>query len=65
MFEEANGGTVFLDEIGDMSYMSQSKLLRFLEEKTSRRIGGNKDIKVEVRVIAATNRDLKKLVREE
>jgi DNA-binding NtrC family response regulator len=62
LLEEAGGGTVFLDEIGDMTPYLQGKLLRFLEEKTFRRVGGNQDIKVDVRVIAATNRDLKKLV---
>jgi DNA-binding NtrC family response regulator len=64
LFELAQGGTIFLDEIGDMSLYLQSKLLRFLEEKTFRRVGGQGDIKVDVRVIAATNRDLKKLVEK-
>lgn len=64
LFELAQGGTIFLDEIGDMSLFLQSKLLRFLEEKTFRRVGGLCDIKVDVRVIAATNRDLKKLVEK-
>jgi DNA-binding NtrC family response regulator len=64
LFELADGGTIFLDEIGDMSLYLQSKLLRFLEEKTFRRVGGQGDIKVDVRVIAATNRDLKKLVEK-
>jgi DNA-binding NtrC family response regulator len=63
-FEEGNGGTVFLDEIGDMTLYLQSKLLRFLEEKTFQRVGGTRDIRVDVRVIAATNKDLKKLVAE-
>lgn len=62
LLELADRGTVFLDEIGDMSMYLQSKLLRFLEEKTFRRVGGQKDIRVDVRVISATNKDLKKLV---
>jgi transcriptional regulator with PAS, ATPase and Fis domain len=64
LFEVAQAGTLFLDEIGDMSFYLQSKLLRFLEEKALRRVGGQKDIFVDVRVIAATNRDLKKLVEK-
>ena len=64
LFEVAAVGTVFLDEIGDMTPYLQSKLLRFLEEKTFRRVGGQKDIQVDVRVIAATNKDLKKLVEK-
>src|SRR5262245_3308917 len=64
LFELGDGGTVFLDEIGDMSLYLQAKLLRFLEEKTFRRVGGQKDIRVELRVIAAANRDLKKLVEK-
>lgn len=62
LLEIANGGTAFLDEIGDMSLMLQPKLLRFLEEKKFRRVGGTYDIRVEVRVIAATNRNLGELV---
>ena len=58
LFETADGGTVFLDEIGEMMPGLQSKLLRFLEEKTSKRVGGLVDVRVDVRVIAATNRDL-------
>ena len=54
----ADGGTVFLDEIGEMVPALQAKLLRFLEEKTFKRVGGSADIRVDVRVIAATNRDL-------
>jgi DNA-binding NtrC family response regulator len=58
LFETADGGTVFLDEIGEMVPGLQAKLLRFLEEKTFKRVGGSADIKVDVRVIAATNRNL-------
>jgi DNA-binding NtrC family response regulator len=62
LFEVAQSGTVFLDEIGDLSLPLQSKLLRFLEDRSFRRVGGQKDITVDVRVIAATNKDLKKQV---
>jgi DNA-binding NtrC family response regulator len=58
LFETADGGTVFLDEIGEMTLALQSKLLRFLEEKTFKRVGGLTDVRVDVRVVAATNRDL-------
>ena len=64
LFETAEGGTVFLDEIGDMSLNLQAKLLRFLEEKSFRRLGGTHDIEVKIRIIAATNRDLRALVKE-
>jgi len=64
LFELANNGTVFLDEIGDMSATLQAKLLRALEERTFRRVGGSQDIKVDVRIIAATNRPLEKLIEE-
>jgi DNA-binding NtrC family response regulator len=64
LFETADGGTVFLDEIGEMTVGLQAKLLRFLEEKTFKRVGGLADIRVDVRVIAATNRDLEKEVSE-
>jgi two-component system response regulator AtoC len=63
LLEVANGGTVFLDEIGDMGAQLQSKVLRFLEEKAFKRVGGSADIRVDVRVIAATNRDLEKMAR--
>jgi DNA-binding NtrC family response regulator len=63
LFESADGGTVFLDEIGEMVPLLQAKLLRFLEEKTFRRVGGSTDLKVDVRIIAATNRNLEEEVR--
>lgn len=63
-FEQANKGTLFLDEVGDMSPMTQSKLLRVLQERTLERVGGNETISVDVRVIAATNHDLEELVAE-
>ena len=59
-FEIANGGTLFLDEIGDMSLSAQAKVLRALQENKIVRVGGDKEIKVDVRIIAATNKDLKK-----
>ncbi len=59
-FEQANGGTLFLDEVGDMSLSAQAKVLRALQEHKISRVGSDKDIKVDVRVIAATNKDLKK-----
>ncbi|MCQ2146832.1 MAG: sigma-54 dependent transcriptional regulator [Bacteroidales bacterium] len=59
-FEQADGGTLFLDEIGDMSLPAQAKVLRVLQEKKLSRVGSDKDIEVDVRVIAATNKDLKK-----
>ncbi len=58
-FEEASGGTLFLDEVGDMSAAAQAKVLRALQENRITRVGGNKDIKVDVRVVAATNKNLK------
>jgi len=64
-FEQANGGTVLLDEIGDMSLRTQSKVLRALEEQEFTRVGGKDPIKVDVRVIAATNKDLRREVQEE
>ena len=59
-FEAANGGTIFLDEIGDMSLSAQAKVLRALQESRIQRVGSDKDIKVNVRVVAATNKNLKK-----
>ncbi|OOG77753.1 sigma-54 dependent transcriptional regulator [Algoriphagus sp. A40] len=59
-FEQAQGGTLFLDEIGDMSLSAQSKVLRALQENLINRVGSDRDIKVDVRVLAATNKDLKK-----
>ena len=64
LLELADGGTVFLDEIGDMTANLQAKLLRFLEEKTFRRVGASKDLSVDLRVIAATNRNLKSMVKQ-
>jgi transcriptional regulator with PAS, ATPase and Fis domain len=60
----ADGGTVFLDEIGDMKPFLQSKILRVLENQTFMRVGGEREIKVDVRIVAATNRDLEELVKE-
>jgi DNA-binding NtrC family response regulator len=64
LFEAADGGTLFLDEIGELSPVLQAKLLRVLEDQVIRRVGGVRDIQVDVRVIAASNRDLEKAVRE-
>jgi transcriptional regulator with PAS, ATPase and Fis domain len=64
LLESADGGTVFLDEIGEMVPALQAKLLRFLEEKTFKRVGGSADLHVDVRVIAATNRNLQEEVRQ-
>jgi len=63
-FEAANGGTIFLDEIGDMSLSAQAKVLRALQENRISRVGSDKDIKVNVRVVAATNKDLKTEIAE-
>ncbi|UMB61377.1 sigma-54 dependent transcriptional regulator [Lutibacter sp. A80] len=63
-FEAANGGTIFLDEIGDMSLSAQAKVLRALQENKISRVGSDKDIKVNVRVIAATNKNLKKEIED-
>jgi two-component system, NtrC family, nitrogen regulation response regulator NtrX len=63
-FELANGGTLFLDEIGDMSLSAQAKVLRALQENKINRVGGEKEIKVNVRIIAATNKDIQKEIQE-
>jgi two-component system nitrogen regulation response regulator NtrX len=63
-FEQADGGTLFMDEIGDMSLSAQAKVLRALQENKITRVGGDKDIKVNVRVLAATNKDLVKEIAE-
>ena len=63
-FEQADGGTIFLDEIGDMSLSAQAKVLRALQENIINRVGGDKDIKIDVRVIAATNKNLKQEIAE-
>ncbi len=63
-FEQADGGTIFLDEIGDMSVPLQAKLLRVLQEKTIQRVGGKENVPVNVRIIAATHRDLETAIRE-
>ena len=64
LFEVADGGTLFLDEIGELSPLLQAKLLRVLEDQVVRRVGGVRDLQVNVRVIAASNRDLERAVRE-
>ncbi len=64
LFEQANGSTLFLDEIGDLTQSTQAKLLRALQEKEVRRIGGNETIKLDVRIIAATNKKLEKEIEE-
>jgi two-component system response regulator PilR (NtrC family) len=64
LFEVADGGSIFLDEIGEMTPAMQVKVLRVIQEREFRRVGGTRDIKVDVRVIAATNRDLRKAVAE-
>ena len=64
LFEVANGGTIFLDEIGDTTPTIQVKLLRVIQEREFRRVGGNQDMKVDVRIVAATNRDLEKAVAD-
>src|SRR5204863_1699125 len=62
--EEADAGTMFLDEIGDMSRPLQAKLLRFLEDGSFSRVGGNEELRVDVRLIAATNRDIIEAIRQ-
>ena len=64
LFEQANGGTLFLDEIGELAPELQAKLLRVLQEKEIRRVGGNKTVKIDVRILAATNRNLEEEVRK-
>jgi len=64
LFEEANGGTIFLDEVGDMSLAMQAKLLRVIEDKEIRAVGSDKPKKIDVRIIAATHKDLEKAVKE-
>lgn len=61
-FEEADGGTIFLDEVGELSLSMQAKLLRVLQEKSFDRVGSNKTIQVNLRILAATNRDLREIV---
>jgi two-component system NtrC family response regulator len=63
-FEEADGGSIFMDEIGDISLSTQSKLLRAIQEKTFQRLGSNKTIETDCRILAATNRDLEKLIQD-
>src|SRR5439155_632422 len=63
-FEEANRGTIFLDEIGEMDMSMQSKLLRVLQEGAITRVGGNKEIKLDVRIVAATNKNLPQMVKD-
>ena len=63
-FEQCNGGTIFLDEVGDMSQLTQGKVLRLLQEQRFERVGGNKTIETDVRIIAATNRNLEQMVKD-
>ncbi len=63
-FEEADGGSIFLDEVGELSLSLQAKLLRVLQERSFERVGGNKTYKVDLRILAATNKDLQKMVQE-
>ena len=64
LFEAASGGSIFLDEIGEMSLSMQVKMLRVIQERKIRRVGGTEEIPIDVRIIAATNRDLTKLMEE-
>jgi two-component system nitrogen regulation response regulator GlnG len=63
-FEQANGGTIFLDEVGEMSPLTQAKMLRVLQERAFERVGGSETVRTDIRIIAATNADLEKLVEE-
>src|SRR6185295_10940979 len=63
-FEQANGGTVFLDEVSEIPLPTQVKILRFLQKRTFERVGGNETLKVDVRILAASNRDLKQRIAE-
>ncbi|QDU09807.1 sigma-54-dependent transcriptional regulator [Gimesia aquarii] len=63
-FEQCNGGTIFLDEVGDMSQLTQGKVLRLLQEQKFERVGGNKTIETDVRIVAATNRNLEEMVKD-
>lgn len=65
LFELANGGTIFLDEIGEISFHLQAKLLRVLQDRTIRRIGGSREIQVDVRILAATNRNLEEMIEKD
>ncbi|MBM4315778.1 MAG: sigma-54-dependent Fis family transcriptional regulator [Deltaproteobacteria bacterium] len=64
LLEVADGGSMFLDEIGDMSLGMQARILRLIEQKTFRRMGGVKDVRVDVRIVAATNKDLRRMMAE-
>src|SRR4029079_9429098 len=64
-FEQVSGGTIFLDEVGDMPLALQAKVLRLLQEQAFERVGGNETVRTDVRLIAATHRDLKALSAEE
>lgn len=64
-FEQCSGGTLFLDEIGDMTPLTQAKILRVLQDQQFERVGGNETIQIDVRIIAATNRDLQRMIQEE
>jgi Nif-specific regulatory protein len=63
-FEDADGGTIFLDEVGELPLSTQAKILRLLQERTFERVGGNKPIKVDIRIVAATNKDLAQMVKD-